>query len=165
VSERWRIIDEFPNYSISDHGRVRNDESGRVLALLQNQKGIVNVGLMRGGIQYKRSVTVLVANAFLQPSALEAFDTPINLDGDRSNNHYGNLMWRPRWFAVKYFQQFKIGPSGFGGRVQDRSTGIIYRNTWEAALEWGLIEKDIVVAILNRTYVWPTYQVFKVMDD
>ena len=67
---------------------------------------MVFVGLFRDQEQYKRSVALLVAKAFLkQPS--EFFDTPINLNGDRLDNQVINLMWRPRWFAIKYNRQFR----------------------------------------------------------
>jgi len=106
MSENWKTIRFFPDYSVSDHGRIRADRSGRLLSLNLNQYGLLQVGLMKGGRQYHRSVPLLVARAFL-PEVRGPFDTPINLDGDRQNNHIDNLVWRPRWFAVKYNQQFR----------------------------------------------------------
>ncbi len=103
MTEIWRPIEAFPGYSVSDHGRIRADKSGRILQLNLNQYGLVQVGLMREGVQYHRSVPLLVARAFLEPP-FEPFDTPINLDGDRHNNHVDNLVWRPRWFAIRYNQ-------------------------------------------------------------
>lgn len=162
---QWREIHDFPGYSVSDIGQVRNDETSRIMSLLVNQTGVVNVGLTKRCVQYKRSVALLVANAFIPPHPLDSFDTPINLDGDRFNNHASNLMWRPRWYAVKYFQQFRDGRQDYLGPIQDTVTGDIYKSTWDVALTWGLIEKDIYLAILNHTYVSPTYQTFRVVAD
>src|SRR3954470_21438611 len=103
--EQWHEIEDFFGYSVSDHGRIRTDKFGRLLALSQTQWGLVQVGLMRDGVQCHRSVPLLVAKTFL-PYVGGAFDTPINLDGNRWNNHVENLAWRPRWFAVKYNRQF-----------------------------------------------------------
>ena len=165
MNEIWKTIRFFPGYSISDHGRVRADKTGRLLALNLTQFGLVQVGLMKGGLQYHRSVPLLVARAFL-PEVRGPFDTPINLDGDRQNNHVDNLAWRPRWFAVKYNQQFRhpyenpiIMP------IIDLKTDEISENSFECAKRYGLLEADVVLSILNRTYVWPTYQEFGILED
>ena len=49
MPENWKEIEYFPEYSVSDHGRVRADNSGRIMALNENQYGVVQVGLMREG--------------------------------------------------------------------------------------------------------------------
>lgn len=162
--EDWCEIVEFPGYSVSSHGRIRNDRTRRIMVVTVNQRGIVNVGLVRAGDQYKRSVAVLVAQAFLSSPGHPAFDTPIHLDGDRLNNHVSNLMWRPRWFAVKYHQQFSNRERGFPVPVVEVNSGERFRNSWEAALKYGLIDREIAVATLNHTYVWPTYQIFELLE-
>jgi hypothetical protein len=109
--EVWRTIYEFPRYSISNEGRVRNDDTGRLMRLSHNQYNILYVGLVSGRRQYKRSVAVLVAEAFLPDyERTEPFDTPIHLNGDKADCRAHNLMWRPFWFAVKYHRQFQRGP-------------------------------------------------------
>lgn len=162
--EQWAPIEHFEGYSVSDHGRVRTDKSGRILALNENQYGLLQVGLMRDGEQRHRSVPLLVAKAFL-PQPPGPFDTPINLDSDRHNNHIHNLAWRPRWFAIKYNQQFRhpyelpiLAP------VVDLKTGEVSENSFECAKKYGLLEQDLVLSILNRTYVWPTYQEFGLLE-
>jgi hypothetical protein len=163
--EEWKQIRNFTNYSISDLGRVRAEKSGRILALSQNQYGVVQVGLLNHGVQYHRSVALLVAKAFL-PKPKEAFDTPINLDGDRNNNQLSNLEWRPRWFAIKYNQQFKrrflypiVHP------IEDIKTGEIIEGSFEAAKRYGLLEAELVYSIMRHTYVWPTYQEFRIAQE
>lgn len=162
--ERWKKIRDFPKYSISDYGRVRYDRVGRILAESENQYGVVCIGLMRDGQQFHRSVSLLVAKAFI-PLHREAHDTPINIDGDRHNNHVDNLVWRPRWFAVKYNRQFRI-PSEYSidQPIQDVHTGVIWDNSFDCAKANGLLEKDIVLSIYNRTVVWPTNQQFWILD-
>lgn len=161
----WARIDEFPGYSVSDIGEVRNDRTGRYLSLTTNQAGIVQVGLVKGGSQYKRSVAVLVAKAFLDPPMHPRFNTPINLDGDRSNNRADNLMWRPRWFAVKYHKQFDKPRQGLRQPIREKRTGEIFPTSWEAAIKYGLLDRDILIATLNRTYVIPTYQEFELVAE
>lgn len=165
MPEYWKEIENFPGYSVSDYGNVRTDKSGRILVLTENQFGLLQVGLMRDGEQRHRSVPLLVAKAFL-PELPGPFDTPINLDGNRHNNHVDNLLWRPRWFAIRYNQQFKYPyENSILAPVQDLKTGEISENSFECAKRYGLLERDLVLSVLNRTYVWPTYQEFGILED
>lgn len=163
MDELWKRINDFPDYEVSSHGRVRTNKTGRILALSVTQYGLVQVGLMREGVQYHRSVPLLVAKAFL-PVKPGPFDTPINLDGDRHNNNVDNLVWRPRWFAVRYNQQFRYPyPNPILSPIMDIKTKEVSNNSFECAKRYGLLEQDLVMAIVNRTYVWPTYQEFAVL--
>jgi hypothetical protein len=164
MEERWVTIKDFPEYSVSDHGRIQADKSGRILSLSENQYGVLHVGMMRDGVQRHRSVPLLVAKAFIEPP-VGPFDTPINLDGDRHNNHVDNLTWRPRWFAIKYNQQFKYPyENSIMSPVFDLKTGEVSDNSFECAKRYGLLERELVFAIFNRTYVWPTYQEFGILE-
>jgi len=163
--ETWKQIELFPEYSVSDYGRIRSDKFGKILVVYENQSGVVQVGLMLDGVQRHRSVTLLVAKAFI-PEPGGPFDTPINLDGDRFNNHVDNLMWRPRWFAIKYNRQFRIPyENPILTPVINLKTGEISENSFECAKRYGLLEQDVVLSILNRTYVWPIYTEFAVVED
>ena len=164
MEEEWAPIEGFPNYSVSNYGRVRTNYSGRILVTYQNQSGVVQVGLMDDGRQKHRSVPLLVAKAFI-PQDEMPFDTPINLDGDRLNNSVYNLAWRPRWFAIKYNQQFRLPyPNAINVPIEDLKTGEVMANSRECAIRYGLLEQEIVMAIHNFTYVWPTYQLFRVKE-
>lgn len=163
--ENWKPIELFSGYSVSDQGNVRADRTERLLSLNVNQYGVLQVGLMRNGRQFHRSVPLLVAKAFLPPVG-GPFDTPINLNGDRSDNRVENLAWRPRWFAIKYNRQFRYPyESPILLPIVDLKTGELSENSLECAKRYGLLEIDLVMSILNRTYVWPTYQEFGVYED
>lgn len=163
--ERWKKIPEFPSYEVSSYGQISNRNTGHIMAMHMNQFDVVFVGLFSQGKQYWRSVPKLVARAFI-PNKFEAYDTPINVDGDRWNNHIDNLLWRPRWFAIKYNRQFKMSYDyHIPYLIEDVATGIVSENSFECARAYGLLEKDIVMAIMNRTYVWPTDQRFRVIED
>lgn len=162
--ENWKEIPSFPGYSVSDHGQIRNDRTDLILSLSENQQGLSMVGLVRDGKQFHRSVALLVVKAFVE-NTYEAFDTPINLDGNRGNNHVDNLVWRPRWFAVQYNRQFRvIGAYHINQPIRDVETGKVYPTSFLAATEHGLLEIDIVLSIANNTVVWPTHQRFHVVD-
>lgn len=161
--EQWSSIEEFPVYLVSDLGRVRNNLTGRDMAKTMNQQGNVMVGLSFDGEQYSRSVALLVANAFI-PKPYPIFNTPIHLDGDRTNNAVENLMWRPRWFAIMYQKQFtghRYRSTIVDPVVQDMS-GEVSENTWECAKRYGLLERDLVRGIQRRTPVWPIRMTFSI---
>lgn len=161
--EQWKEIAGFPDYAVSNYGRIRSYKTDRILALSENQFGVLNVGLMRDGQQYHRSVPLLVAKAFI-PHPAGPFDTPINLNGDRRDNRVENLTWRPRWFAVKYNRQFRHPPEQrLQGPIEDVKTGEISNGSYDCATRYGLLEDEVVFSIMHRTYVWPTYQEFQLL--
>lgn len=166
----WLKILEFPNYSVSDTGFVRNEDYGkyhdvRMMVPHVNQRGIVNVSFNRRGQQYKRSVAVLVATAFVTTARSLAFDTPINLDGDRFNNNASNLLWRPRWYATEYFRQFQRRFRGIDKPVQEFKTEEVFDSSWDAAISLGLLDAEIVNSILYKTYTRATFHRFRVINN
>lgn len=160
--ETWLEIFEFPGYSVSNQGRIRNDFTGRVLILLRNQHGVTHVGLMKGGVQHKRGVARIVANKFLPHNTIDSFDTIIHLDGDRTNNSAKNLAWRPKWFADTYTRQWNDMGTRISLPIVDVDTGERYENSTQVAQAHGLLERDIVSSISTGVKVFPTLQRFEI---
>lgn len=167
--EDWRVVQGFECYSVSSLGRVRSDiaykngNTGRIITPSANQRGLAYVGLMKNGVQFKRSVALMVAHAFILTARSYTFTTPINLDGDRFNNRVENLQWRPLWFARKYFQQFEYPHARIPRPIMEVKSKEVYENSWDAALTHGLLDEEIFTATTDKTYVWPTYQKFVVV--
>ena len=162
--EEWQPIHEFFGYSISNHGRVCNTRTGRIMSLSENQRSLVIVGMMLNGLHYKRTVSHLVAKAFLPAPQHETFDSVINLDGDRRNNWASNLAWRPRWFALIHQAQFNTRIPGSGIPIADMETGEEFINVWDAVIKYGLLIADVTQSIHHQTVVWPTNQRFWRLD-
>lgn len=161
--EDWAIIDAFPQYEVSTLGHIRNHKTKRIMLTRLNQYGVVGVKLMKDGTQFHRSVPLLVAATYIRKQNL-AFDTPINLDGDRDNNAVSNLIWRPRWHAVAYGKQFENPyEQPILRRIVDRQSSVVYENSWHCAVTNGLLESDIVLSIFNNTYAGITFQKFEVL--
>lgn len=164
MDEHWKPIPRFPGYSVSSAGRIRNDNTERILVPNENQSGLVFIGLMRDGKQFHRSIPRLVAMSFV-PHKFGPFDTPINLDGNRWNNSVENLVWRPRWFATRYHQQFKHPyDHPIDCPIRNMDTGEEFPDSFTAAVYYGLLERELVLSILNRTPAWPLYQKFLVIE-
>jgi hypothetical protein len=158
----WRPIEDFENYSVSRLGTIRNEESGRLMAMSVNQRQVVNVGLTRNCKQYRRAVGLLVASAYLaddRPSRV--FDCTINLNGDRFNNAVDNLAWRPKWFAMRYNQQFDEAHFEDYHPILNLQTQEVFRTSWDAVRKHGLLHSDLILSIANGTSVWPIRQHFR----
>jgi hypothetical protein len=162
--EQWLPVPDFPGYSVSTSGEVRNDTTERLLTPIVLPRGVY-VGITRNRTQHNRMVARLVAEAFVEPpefpSYRETFKTPINLNGDRTDNRKENLMWRPRWFAVKYHHQFSVDWSD-GPRIKELDSGLRFANALEAAMTYGLLALEVFVEAMNHgSYgrldygVWP----------
>ena len=95
MAEIWKTIPDFPNYSVSDRGRIRRD--GRILKPRpghRNKAGIPfrwHVGLYRDGKSHTRHVHRLVLETFVgkPPEGMECCHN----DGDPANNRLENLRW------------------------------------------------------------------------
>lgn len=163
--DNWVKVPEFDDYSINPLGQVRKDRPrGRLVCVRVNQYGVPYVGMITNGAQCTRSLPLLVAKMFV-PQPSEYFDTPINLDGDRLNCRADNLMWRPRTYAEHYVRQFKEPYSNpINAPIREVETDEEYPNSLAAACSNGLLEREVVLSILNRTVAWPTYQKFVIAD-
>lgn len=95
MAERWVVCTRSPLYEVSDQGRVRRKDTGRLLKPTQNHKqgkvGYLKVCLGRRCQAY---VHQLVAEAFLGPRPPE-HDVD-HIDWDRMNNAVANLRWLPQ---------------------------------------------------------------------
>ena len=90
--ENWRKIEDYPNYSISDKGRVRNDHLNRILNMSKNPvSGYMNVHLRNERGTNTERVHRLVAKAFI-PNP-ENKPTVNHIDSNRANNNLSNLEW------------------------------------------------------------------------
>lgn len=95
MKEIWRRIEEFPNYAISNLGRVKNRLTGKIRkTVLNSRTGYEMVVLFRDGKLKNCYVHRLVLQAFI-PNAgvLKEVD---HIDRNRANNNLLNLKWTDR---------------------------------------------------------------------
>lgn len=86
---KWKIIENYPNYSVSDTGLIKRNN--KLLKPWLGSRGYLYVSLSKNGKVKKFSVHRLVANAFLSKNsnALEVN----HLDENKKNNCVSNLEW------------------------------------------------------------------------
>lgn len=93
MDERWKRIDDFPRYWVSDHGRVYGPGrggKGQFLDLVP-QGGYYKVTLTRPGCKMDKRVNRLVAEAFKEN--YRNLPLVMHDDNDSYNNHIDNLDW------------------------------------------------------------------------
>lgn len=96
MTETWRPVARQPAYEVSDLGRVRRIQSGRILKPTQNfsrggrRPGYYKVSLGRKTQAY---VHQLVCEAFHGPAPAQ--HDADHEDFDRANNTAANLRWMP----------------------------------------------------------------------
>ena len=162
LDEVWLTCEEFPDYSISSHGRVRNEHRQSIVQQSLTLQGAPKVSLSGDGVRRTLSVKVLVADLFVENDRdPEIFNTPIHLDGDQTNCRCENLMWRPRWFACKYTQQFTAVKRYEGvGPIVNLKSGMVFEDIVHASTVNGLLFKDLEESIHANGVVFPSYQMF-----
>ena len=172
MDEEWVTIFEFPMYQVSNLGNIINRNTGKYVSTSLTRQKIVKVALINERGRFTRSVALLVANVFVY-GRTDILNTPIHLDGNLINCEATNLHWRPRWFAYNYHRQFiknkdsMIDYISELGPVYEFNTNMQYKNIEEAAMQNGLLIKEIFQRSNSdgNKKVWPTGQIFEFEDQ
>src|SRR5688500_7318324 len=99
INERWKQVEGFESYAVSDHGRVKRlayvdwrgtSKSDRILRFGGDQYRLVI--LYKEKIPHMKKVHRLVAAAFLPPPLHSGLQIN-HIDSNHYNNHYTNLEW------------------------------------------------------------------------
>ncbi len=94
-NECWAIVNEYPEYQVSNLGRVKRTSNDRIKKATIDRNGYHIVGLSCHNVTRTRFVHRLMAHAFLgyQPNReIQAR----HLDGDKDNNRLCNIAWGTR---------------------------------------------------------------------
>jgi len=93
--EIWKKIEGFPDYEVSNSGKIKSFKRGkqRILKDRPDGCGYYQVILLKDGIEYSKKVHKLVATAFIpNDNAIEKFLVD-HIDRCVTNNCVENLRW------------------------------------------------------------------------
>lgn len=102
IKEQWKIIPEFPNYEISNCGKVRRvwKKHTSLKKTRLSKFGYEIVHLSNNGVNKHRAVHRLVAIAFINnPDNKPEVN---HIDGNKENNCVYNLEWVSRSENMKH---------------------------------------------------------------
>lgn len=124
----WKIIQEFPNYEVSDEGQVRSCDGwrqfgphqryvkGRIVKGRLHSGGYLYVSFWNGDKQVNRYIHRLVADAFIpNPLGLPQVNH-LHEDGDKTRNVKGNLEWSTPLQNITHSKNVLIGKAPIGSR-------------------------------------------------
>lgn len=98
MEEIWKDIPNFPNYQISNLGKVYSKKRNKLLAITKNDRGYCYVQLWKSGKGYLFRLHRLVAQAFIpNPNNYPEIN---HKDGNKENNCINNLEWCDRLYNI-----------------------------------------------------------------
>jgi hypothetical protein len=132
---KWKKIEGYENYSVSDTGLVMNTRTGRILAFAKDKDGYLSAGIPKNGKVQKFRVHRLVAQAFIpNPNCLATVD---HKNGNKEDNNASNLQWLSYGDNLEKYWEKHRKP------VVCLESGVVYPSAYRAAAELGLMQPHI----------------------
>lgn len=161
----WRKIKDFPNFSVSDTGEIRNDKTGIIRKQQTKTDGYKIICLYCNGKRYTKNVHRIVLETFM-PCEDQASLQVNHIDRNPANNNLSNLEWVTQqenlalrnsiMLGVK--QKRKVRVEYLDGRIE-HYTGI------RACSKAIGINKDVLVRHLKSQRLSQTFQAYFYYDD
>lgn len=147
MDEVWKQIEDFPDYEVSNHGRVRSNKfcKTRIMKQYKTPLGYLDVCLTMSGKSTSVRVHRLVLETFVgnRPDNMEAS----HLDGSRDNNHVNNLVWESRTDNNRRCSHVKLNTE------KAKQIRLMSRNGWNGAKlarKFGVSESTIYYIRHNK---------------
>lgn len=120
----WKVIPDFPMYSISEYGDIYSSyKSGKLLSPKEDKDGYLEVCLTHNKVRHYVRVHRLVGKVFL--------DNPENLplinhkDLNVKNNHYSNLEWCTYLHNTKHFYENSLNHKSLSSFTKEELLAIV----------------------------------------
>ena len=134
MKEIWKTVIEFEKYEVSNFGKIRNKETGKVKKVSKRKRdGYYEVSLQKDSKQYTKCIHILVAKTFIEnPNKYPAIN---HIDGNKENNAVRNLEWCTYKYnnIHKYYVIKKCVRS-----VRCKDTNVTYPSIAEASRKTGI---------------------------
>jgi hypothetical protein len=129
MKEDWVEIEGYPNYAVSNYGRVLNIQRDTFLKGRPNDEGYLRVSLSIDGRVQDQYVHRLVAAAFF--TGYDSREQVFHYDGDKENNTVDNIRMKKRSRAGDIWLNRTRKQTG--KRVEVVETGDVYRTARDCA--------------------------------
>lgn len=146
IDEEWKVIAEFPQYLISNYGRVKNSKNNHIMIGGYDKDGYRQVTFSVDKKQYNRRVCRLVAIAFV-PNP-NKFPVVNHKDEVKDNDYYKNL----EWCTVLYNNNYGTKCNSMRKSVICVETNQIYKGLREAERQTGIFHANISRCCRNPNY-------------
>lgn len=101
MNEKWKTVQLYPSYMISNYGRVKNERTGKSLKPVKMKNGYLTVNLYdKNGKHKNYYVHRLVAKAFIKNK--NEYTEINHIDENKENNKVNNLEWCSRSYNINY---------------------------------------------------------------
>ena len=89
MKEAWKVVEEHPRYEVSNMGRIRNIQTGKLLKPYDDGRGYLRVKLDKANCR----VHILVAVAFVHNDDFEHKTVVNHRHGKKHDNRASQLEW------------------------------------------------------------------------
>lgn len=119
-NEIWMQINYHNDYYVSNFGRVKNIETGKILSMNRtNGNGYKIIHIRKDGKGKNYYIHRLVGEAFLEnPNNYKYID---HIDIDKTNNNANNLRWCSQSQNCQNRNKFKLNSSGYVGVTKTKN--------------------------------------------
>lgn len=146
-NEIWMDIKGYPNYQISNMGRVWSKKRQIYLKHNKNQKGYHTVCLYAiNGKAKREQVSRLVALHFIpNPNNYPCVN---HKDENKDNNKENNLEWCSRSYNINYGTRNDKASQKISKPIRCVETGVVYKSGRDASLALG-VDYSAVSHVIN----------------
>lgn len=173
MDERWKIDRDFPDYWVSNRGRVWSKLSNWFVEGTPLRSGHVDMSLKYNGRRYHKYLHRMVAEAFIP----NPHNYPLvrHLDDDPSNNDVDNLAWGTQYHNMqdciqakrfRYFTREDIERANDVRRTPIIAVCILngrhyrFKSQQEASRQLGICQSDINGVLHHRRRAAKGYKFF-----
>lgn len=148
MKEVWKEIIEYPNYQVSDNGRIRNIKTNKILKPSVNSNGYLRVTLSKNGKAKQFSVHRLVAGAFIPNDS--NYPQVNHKDENKQNNNINNLEWCDNRYNTRYSNSRAV--FGYDGQsiIEYDAISDAVKDGFNVGGIWQAIKKGIC----HKGYMW-----------
>jgi hypothetical protein len=163
INEEWRKIPNYPNYEVSNFGRVRSLTReinqfghkqtykrimrGKILKPRKQNGGYLLINLSKDGTRYAVTVHRLVAKCFLTDH--EGNDVN-HKDGNKTNNCLSNLEYVTRSENIKHAYRELGHKRSRSKKVMCLESGVIYNSCVDAGKALNISSGSMYHALAGR---------------